>query len=240
MSTQFDAASSESAFRTGVTVSSAMTFGGYGYLASLPSAGNYAPIITLYNGPSFNGLSLAVDSAGKTRIIAYNADAISGAGTATLSTSTWYYFWLRIPTTGFGDAFVYINGSTTADLSRTIALSTPARLEFATSQGGHTGGTITSDWWGNWSLSAWKGWAIDRAASNAAAESASINLVSSTSAIGNWHFLGTDIQDKHSTANHLTATGTLSAGPDSPVDGGGAPTTSLIYRPHPMRALILR
>jgi hypothetical protein len=218
MATRFESVNSEYAGRNSVSLGSAHTFGGYFYVHSLPSSGNYAPIIMVWDGPGFAGYSVAVDSAGHLRIIDYSNDAISSAGSATVSTGTWYYLWVRDDGTSFGTVSVYFNLSTTADVTKTLGMATTARVEFATNEAGSTSTNIPSHWYGDLSLDAWKGWSIDRAASNATAESASHSLVSSTSAIAAWYFDGTDVTDHSGNSRDLTASGTLSAGPDSPID----------------------
>lgn len=217
MSTRFEAANSESAGKSGITVPAAWTFGGYFYLHSLPASGAYAPIITVYG--AFSGFSVMVDSAGKLRIYDYTGSVISGAGTATLATGTWYYLWIELPVTGGGNSIsCYLNASGTADLGAAGSSFGPARIEFATNQS-----SFATSYWADISLDAWKGWSIDRAASNAATEDDAHALASSSSAIGAWYFDGTDVSDHNGNVNDLTATGTLSAGPDSPIDGAPAP-----------------
>lgn len=216
MSTRFESVNSESAGRNGITVPAAWTFGGYFYLHSLPSAGAYAPIITVYG--AFSGFSVMVDSAGKLRIYDYTGSVISSAGTATLATSTWYYLWVELPVTGGGNSIsIYLNGSGTADLGAAGSSFGPARIEFATNQS-----SFATSYWADVSLDGWKGWSIDRAASNATAEMAAHALVSSTSAVGAWFLDGTDVTDHNGNVNDLTAIGTLSAGPDSPIDAAPA------------------
>lgn len=221
MSTRFESASSERAQRASVSVSTALTLGGYVYLHSLPSVGAYAPIVTVYG--SFDGFTILVDSAGKIRIGNYSGDTISTAGTATLATSTWHYLWIRLDAAGFGEVSVYLNGSTTADKNGTfLAIPASPTFQFASNQAGFTSGTF-SVWYADVSLDAWKAWSADRAASNAATEDDAHAMSSTTSAIAAWWFDGTDIND-HQNTNHLTATGTLSAGPNSPIDGSGGAT----------------
>lgn len=222
MSTRFESANSERASRTSFPTNTAITFGGYFYLHSLPTSGNFAPLISLYG--SFEGFWVGVNSAGRLYIENY-AFGNNFTGTTVLSTGTWYYLWGRTTSAG-SPLTLYLNASTTAELTTSpanIGLSVnPMTLQFASNEAG-----FDTNYHADVSLSGWKLWSIDRAASNAATEDNALALQSTTSALGEWHFLGTDINDKHTTARHLTATGTLSAGPSSPVDSSGAVTLAL-------------
>ena len=218
MSTRFESANSEYASRTSVTIGAACAFGGYFYVHSLPSSGNYCPIIMLWDAPDFAGFSVAVDNAGHYRIIDYSNDTISTAGSATISTSTWYYLWITDDNTGIGNVNVYHNLSTSSDVTRFLGMASTVTLEFATTEAGSTSTNIPADWWGDVSLCGWKGWSTALAASNATAESAQHDPVTTSNVIGAWYFDGTDVTDHHGNTYDLTATGTLSLGPNSPID----------------------
>lgn len=230
MATRFEAANSEYAGRDSVsTGAGALTAGGYFYVHALPSAGNYAPLITVYSASDFAGFSVVVDSAGHLRILDYGQDAVGSAGSSTISTGTWYYIWIRVPDVTFGDMFVYLNDSTTEEISDTlIGMGTSTRVEFATNQSTIAGTNITGHWYGDLSLDAWKIWTADRAASVAATEDDAHAMSSTTSALAAYYFDGTDVTD-HQSTNNLTASGTLSAGPDSPIDSAAAAVTSPHY-----------
>lgn len=199
-----------------MSLPSALSFGGYFYLHALPSSGTRAPILTVYG--NFQGFSVHVDSAGKLKVWDYNAGAIDSAtGTTTLAINTFYYLWVRAPS-GFGQVLLYLDGSTTADFTTSGNIALPSggtmRIEWSTNQAGIDDTVRYADS----SLDAWKSWNADLAASNANTEKTSHTLTTSTNALGAWWMDGTDVTDHHSTNNHLTAVGTLSAGVDSPID----------------------
>jgi hypothetical protein len=223
MSTRFESANSEGAGRDAVAIGAgALTLGGYFYLHSLPGASAFAPIVTVYDGTNFAGFSIVVDSGGHLRILDYGQDAIGAAGATTLSINTWYYLWVRLPDVTFGDVHAYLADSTTEEISDTlIGQGTTARLEFATNQATITATNITGHWYGDLSLDAWKVWTGDLAASSAATEDDAHAISSTTNALAAYFFDGTDVTD-HQNTNHLTAIGTLSAGPNSPIDSSGS------------------
>ncbi|HYD52601.1 MAG TPA: hypothetical protein VEA99_08240 [Gemmatimonadaceae bacterium] len=216
MSTRFEAASSERASYASFPANTALTFCGRFYLHALPSAGNYAPLLSLYG--SFVGFWVGVNSAGRLVIFNYNFSVFYTSTTTTLATDTWYSLWGRMASSN-DTLTLYLNESTTAELASSAAINimqATMALQFASNQAGYD-----TDWHADVSLCGWKAWSADRAASNAATELAQHALVSTTSALGAWEFNGTTITDSHTTARHLTATGTLSAGPNSTLDGGG-------------------
>lgn len=226
MSTRFERTNSEYASRSFPSATTDITFGGWFYLHALPSAGSYAPIFG-FTTTNFTGVTVGVNDAGRLFIYDANAGVLS-TGTTVLSTGTWYYLWFN-GMIGFGTHSVFLNGSTTADVSRTGATgSTTINLRFA------RGGNDFTTYYGDLSLSGWKAWTANRAASNAAAEDDAKDLASTTSAYAEWYFDGTDVTDHHTTANNLTASGTLSDGPSSPVDGATSITgTAAVSPPSP-------
>jgi hypothetical protein len=233
MSTRFEAANSESAGRDNVTTGAALTIGGYFYIHTLPASGFFAPIVTVNDGPDFAGWSLFIDSAGHLRLADMGNDNISAAGTATVSAATWYYVWIRQPTVAFGDMFVYFNKSTTEDITKAVSMGTTTRVEFATNQSIIESATITHAY-GDVSLDAWKAWSTDLAASNATTEANNHTMTTTTNAIAAWFLDGTDVTD-HQSTNSLTAIGTLSAGPDSPIDSAAGPTIIFVDQLFPRR-----
>lgn len=228
MSTRFEATSSERAFRGSVNVgggalSAALRF----YLHSLPASGNYGALFNIYG--AFVGVAVLIDSNGRLRFLDYNSGTpIRPETGSVLSLSTWYYLWYR--QASGATPSIYLDGSTSAHLtcSTNIFFTASANMtiEFAASASGFVG-----NHYADVSLCGAKMWSADRAASNAIGtgslnsntdgESGAHTLRSTTSALGAWEFNGTTITDSHTTANNLTAAGTLSAGPDSPIDGGG-------------------
>jgi hypothetical protein len=233
VSTRFELANNEAAGRDAFPTQTALAFGLWFYLHALPAGAVFAPIMNLYSG--FAGITPMVNSAGKLKVYDWNGGAVNGAtGIATLSTLTWYYLW-GLMSSAFAPLALYLGGSTTADLTTSANMSidqATMRLEFATDQSG-----FNTDQYSDISLSSAKLWASALAASNANAEKASKDFVTSTTALANYYFDGTDVTDHHTTVRHLTAVGTLSAGPDSPLDtpaysaavtgtGGGGMTES--------------
>lgn len=214
MSTRFEAAGSEYASRAGVSApGGVLTLGGYVYLHALPAPGAYAPLVTWYGG--FVGFGVEVDSDGHLTIYDYNGGG-RGVGATVLSTGQWYYLWITQPS-AFGTCSIYLEGATAAEVSQLVASPDSGLLDFATNHGSYNAAVYADV-----SLSGWKAWAADLAASNAASESTSRNLLTTTGAVGAWWMDGVDVTDHSGAAHDLTASGTLSAGPDSPVDGGEA------------------
>lgn len=188
---------------------------------SLPAA--FAPLIILYAG--FEGFWVGVTSGARLYIENYAFGNNFTATTTTISTLTWYFLWGSTTAAGSPLTLYLSVGQPVSTPAQELTTSpaniglsvNPMTLQFASNEAG-----FDTLYHADVSLAYWRMWSINRAvATNAVAEAASTTIVSTTSALGSWPFIGTDINDAHSTARHLTATGTLSAGPDSPIDGGG-------------------
>lgn len=219
MSTRFEAVNSERAGRDGILGTNA-TLAGRFRINSLPSAGNYSAIVT--RTIAFTGWSILVDDAGHLRIQLLNTAILSAAGPTALALNTWYYLWIRQVNAGPGTVFIYLDGNTSPELTSTTDFFNPgARLEFATAISAGTPRYFDC------SLDGWKVWSSNLAASNAVIEDGSHKATTTAGLIGEYFFDGTDVTDHSGNGNDLTAVGTLSAGPDSPIDGAALTATQL-------------
>jgi hypothetical protein len=228
MSVRFESANSERASDASFLADGNIvcTMGFYVYLHSLPSSGNFAALATCY--ASFAGWSIEIDDAGHLRIYDFNSIARSSAGTATLSINTWYYVWFRKPSTGGANAFLYVDGATSADVTRTVACAAAAHpIVFASDNG--KAGAYGSATYADCSLVNVKFWNGDVAASEANNEKDTFTVVNSTNSYAAWQLdVHTDLTDGVG-SNDLTASGTLSAGATNPF---GAAATLLFPAIH--------
>lgn len=144
----------------------------------------------------------------------YNAGGATN-GSTILTLGTWYWLWWRM-LTGSGGQSLYIDGSTSAEVTR--ASDFPAGNRELVLGNDH----YNTPWGLDGSLYRAKLWSTDHAASEAAGERDSATFVSATGAVALYPLAAAASAATDSFAGlNLTITGSLSDGAADPSWGGG-------------------
>ena len=223
MSTRFEDSNSEAArVAAFFAADTAYATGFWVYIVSYPASG-LACLQSIYND-DFAGVHINIDTSG---VIEIHTDNTGTATTgSTLSTATWIYIWVRRDGTGSATWNLYLDGSTTADITKTDSF-TGGSLAFGRSERDDTN-------YADIRILNPKFWDADKAASLAQAESDNCDHQSTGNAYSEWLLdVHTVLTDEGPGSRNLSAVGTLSTEADEPGWAcGGEVIPSLIMAPY--------
>lgn len=221
MSVRFESASSEYVQHTNIGTAGDSTWFVRFYVQSLPGAGQVASLLSLYIPSTFEGFQVHLDENGKLSIDAYDSGD-AGPGSTTVTTGAWHTLWITVDqTAGNAAVNVYLDESTTAEVSSGVVTYSAATLRL-TAASWHSGGDYFDG-----RLRDLRAWSVVRSpTTNFAAEAAVCNdPADATNILAYWPLPDhTDLTDHSAGSLDLTATGTLSTEGDPAVcSAGGGP-----------------
>ena len=235
MSVALDDANGDGLYKTTIqSTPTAITLGIGFYLDHLPAGDDHFIIAKYYTVGGPGGWAIMIHDDGKIGI-RNRWDNSEVFGSTTLNTEQWYYVWMRCPGTGTLDSYLYLDGSTSPEVTKGVQIDTTGNADI------YLGTYQSAGWELDGSLVGCKVWSVDRAASNANTEKACGNAVDDSNLLAEWK-LNTTPWTADTSGNGHTLTvqeGPLSQGIADPggysvTCGAGGATLSTIMQYHQM------